>query len=328
MKILAAIVAPFVVLLALLLGVTVLLDKGPPTGFESSRERCLPSLPDSVDEVDLAGDQWQSARAIVDVGRSIDVPARGWVIAVATALQESTLRPLGYGDRDSLGLFQQRAAWAPATARLDPVASARMFYTGGRSGQPGLLDVEGWTAMPLAQAAQAVQVSAFPDAYARWESLSQTIVEKVAGVTVSCAASTAWIAPVRAGSFVFTAAFGECGSNWSFCHTGLDFAASTGTPAMTAADGTVAFSGAGGPYGNLVRVLHPGGVSTWYAHLDTRLVTIGARVRAGDVVGLVGATGNTTGPHLHFEVRTSASGTDSGRPVDPRAWLAQRQALP
>jgi hypothetical protein len=91
------------------------------------------------------------------------------IIALSTAMQESTLRNLNYGDRDSLGLFQQRAAWASAADRRDPHKSAHMFLTGGQGGQRGLLDIPGWQSMPVWQAAQSVQVSAFPTAYAKWE---------------------------------------------------------------------------------------------------------------------------------------------------------------
>jgi murein DD-endopeptidase MepM/ murein hydrolase activator NlpD len=97
---------------------------------------------------------------------------------------------------------------------------------------------------------------------------------------------------------------------------------------MAATDGTVIFSGADGPYGNVVRLLDVDGVATWYAHLDERLVDEGSHVRAGDVVGLVGATGNSTGPHLHFEVRLNASISDAGTATDPRTWLQQQGALP
>jgi peptidoglycan DL-endopeptidase CwlO len=126
--------------------------------------------------LNLAADQLANARTIIDVGRQLSVPARGWVIAVATAMQESTLHNIPGGDRDSVGLFQQRNAWGPFSVRHDPVGSARMFYTGGQQGQRGLLDINGWQSMPLTLAAQAVQVSAFPLAYAKWESLATALV--------------------------------------------------------------------------------------------------------------------------------------------------------
>ena len=85
------------------------------------------------------------------------------MIALSTALQESTLRNLPYGDRDSIGLFQQRDAWGSRADRLNPAMSSRMFFVGGRGGQPGLLSIPDYLSLPVTQAAQAVQVSAFPD---------------------------------------------------------------------------------------------------------------------------------------------------------------------
>ena len=129
-------------------------------------------------------EQLANASAIVDVGAQLGVPIRGWIIAVAVAIQESSLRNLSYGDAagpDSRGLFQQRSAWGPVAERMNPAASTRLFFTGGRHGQPGLLDVPGWQAMPLTVAAQAVQRSAFPSAYAAREGDATAVVSAVAG---------------------------------------------------------------------------------------------------------------------------------------------------
>lgn len=86
-------------------------------------------------------------------------------------------------------------------------------------------------------------------------------------------------------------------------HTGIDYAAPTGTPARTVADGTVEFAGWRPEYGNTVIVRHAGDRSTWYAHLSRVDVRKGAKVTQGQTVGAVGATGTATGPHLHFELR-------------------------
>jgi hypothetical protein len=90
-------------------------------------------------------------------------------------MQESSLININYGDRDSVGLFQQRTSqgWGTVSEIMDPNYSARAFF-GGPSGPNagkirGLLDIRNWQTMPLAKAAQAVQISAFPDAYQKWE---------------------------------------------------------------------------------------------------------------------------------------------------------------
>ncbi|GAB3264826.1 C40 family peptidase [Kineosporia babensis] len=132
-------------------------------------------------DVVLDDSQLENAQTVIETGVALDIPPRGLVVAVATAMQESTLRNINYGDRDSLGLFQQRAAWGPASDRTNPEESARMFFTGGQQGQPGLVDVDNWQSMDVTDAAQEVQRSAFPFAYARWESLAGSLVESVVG---------------------------------------------------------------------------------------------------------------------------------------------------
>jgi murein DD-endopeptidase MepM/ murein hydrolase activator NlpD len=86
-------------------------------------------------------------------------------------------------------------------------------------------------------------------------------------------------------------------------HEGIDIGAAQGTPIRSAASGTVSFAGQMSGYGNIVIVKHAGGLSTRYAHQSAMLVTAGQPVAAGEVIGAVGATGDATGPHLHFEVR-------------------------
>jgi LysM repeat protein len=116
-----------------------------------------------------------NARVIVDVGRSLGIPDQGIVIALAAAAQESGLRNLHSGDLDSLGVFQQRPSqgWGTPEEVLDPVRATTAFYGGATNPNAGrtlgLLDVAGWEAMTVTQAAQAVQRSAHPDHYAKWE---------------------------------------------------------------------------------------------------------------------------------------------------------------
>jgi len=90
-------------------------------------------------------------------------------------------------------------------------------------------------------------------------------------------------------------------------HSGVDLQAIAGTPVLAAQDGTVAFAGPQGAYGNLVVINHTGGLQTRYAQLDTTAVSVGQTVRQGDRIGTVGQTGDATTPHLHFEVRSNSS---------------------
>lgn len=98
-------------------------------------------------------------------------------------------------------------------------------------------------------------------------------------------------------------------------HTGLDIATTTGTPIKVVADGTITFAAYRGSYGYLVKVDHGNGVETWYGHTSKMLVKEGQAVKAGDTIALVGSTGNSTGPHLHFEVRIN------GEHVNPQKYL-------
>jgi len=123
----------------------------------------------------LTDEMAANARLIIQTGRRLGVPDRGIVVALAAAMQESGLRNLNYGDRDSVGMFQQRPStgWGTAAQLQNPTYATELFYGGpsnpnaGRT--RGLLDIHGWQSMSIAQAAQAVQISAYPDAYAKWE---------------------------------------------------------------------------------------------------------------------------------------------------------------
>jgi LysM repeat protein len=123
----------------------------------------------------LTDEMRSNAQIIVQIGRALGVSDRGIIIALATAMQESSLRNINYGDRDSLGLFQQRPStgWGTPEQVLDAAHAARLFYGGplnpNKGKTRGLLDIPGWQSMSLTQAAQAVQISAFPNAYAKWE---------------------------------------------------------------------------------------------------------------------------------------------------------------
>lgn len=141
------------------------------------------TLPDNL-SFEITPEQMGNAVIIVQTGQSLGIPEQGLVIALMTALQESTLRNLTYGDRDSLGLFQQRPStgWGSPDEILDPVKSSKGFYgMADHTSNPGLVDITNWQSMPLGEAAQAVQRSAFPDAYAKWEPDAALLVAQITG---------------------------------------------------------------------------------------------------------------------------------------------------
>ncbi|MFJ9807235.1 M23 family metallopeptidase [Streptomyces sp. NPDC101158] len=121
-------------------------------------------------------------------------------------------------------------------------------------------------------------------------------------------------------SYTITSTYGEAGSMWSSgYHTGLDFAAPTGTPVKAVHGATVKSAGWSGAYGYRIVLELEDGTEIWYCHLSSMTVGVGQSVGTGETIGRVGATGNVTGPHLHLEVHTP-----SGDGIDPAAWLRSK----
>lgn len=134
-----------------------------------------------------SGDQLANAAAIINAGDAMGVPAQGVVIGVMTAMGESGLRALNYGDAagpDSRGLFQQRASWGTLAQRMDATSSATLFFT-------HLLAVPGWQNMTPTAAAHAVQRNADPNHYSKFFKPAQDVVGALAGSDAACAAAAA-----------------------------------------------------------------------------------------------------------------------------------------
>jgi murein DD-endopeptidase MepM/ murein hydrolase activator NlpD len=134
-------------------------------------------------------------------------------------------------------------------------------------------------------------------------------------------ASRQWTLPLT--GYTLSARFGESSYLWSTTHTGLDFAAPEGTPIVSIAAGTVTETAYDGAYGNKTVVQLDGGTEIWYCHQSSQAVSVGDAVAPGETIGTVGSTGNTTGPHLHLEVRPG--GRD---PVDPFTALVLHGVSP
>ena len=146
---------------------------------EESEEEAEPTSsagqPVSGSVTPLNDERRTNAQIIVNVGREMGISDYGIVIALATAMQESSLRNINWGDRDSVGLYQQRpsSGWGTVEQIMDPVYATKLFFGGpnnpNKGKTRGLLDISGWESMPLTEAAQRVQISAYPNAYAKWE---------------------------------------------------------------------------------------------------------------------------------------------------------------
>ncbi|MET8288706.1 M23 family metallopeptidase [Streptomyces sp. NPDC005132] len=125
-------------------------------------------------------------------------------------------------------------------------------------------------------------------------------------------------------SYTLTSRFGDAGSMWSSgYHTGLDFAAPTGTLIKAVHSGTITEAGWAGSYGYRTILTLDDGTELWFCHQSSISVSVGQKVGTGDVIGRVGATGNVTGPHLHLEVHPGG-----GDAIDPMAWLQSKGINP
>lgn len=290
-------------------------------------------------------EQIRNAAIIINTGAELKLPPRAWVIAVATAMQESRLTNLGNlgsaNDHDSLGLFQQRpsAGWGTPAQVQDPVYASRKFYE-------KLQATKGWETTSLTRAAQRVQRSAYPNAYAKHEALATQIVNLLAdgaanavgnSVAMVCAAggqiaASGWTIPLKSsvGSGFRTPARPT--------HQGVDLIVGRYTPIAAVSSGVVSivkcdedhrgrqtcnvdgFPGKGG-CGWMVEIVHAGNVMTRYCHMVQRpFVTVGQQVAAGEIIGRVGTSGNSSGPHLHFEVHLNNDRTSRGA-VDPIGYM-------
>ncbi|WP_327373114.1 LysM peptidoglycan-binding domain-containing M23 family metallopeptidase [Streptomyces sp. NBC_01216] len=171
---------------------------------------------------------------------------------------------------------------------------------------------------PKAAAKAAAKKSSAGSAETRGtRSAERTAVEAApAAPQSSRASSSGWVAPVGGG---ISTPYRASGSMWSSgYHTGVDFIASSGTSVKAVGPGTVYSAGWSGAYGNEVVIRHADGTYSQYAHLSSLSVSAGQTVTGGQQVGLSGSTGNSTGPHLHFEIRTTPS---YGSDIDPLAYL-------
>ncbi|MGW4943807.1 M23 family metallopeptidase [Actinoplanes sp. NPDC004185] len=305
-----------------------------------------------------SAEQMKNAAIIINVGKQLKLPPRAWVIAVATAMQESNLKNLGNlgkrNDHDSLGLFQQRpsSGWGTPAQVTDPVYAATKFY--GK-----LRKVKNWDSLALTRAAQRVQISAYPGAYAKHEPIATQIVNLLAdgaanavgnSLAMTCpeigeVSASGWTSPLAAsGKGLKRSQKMVVGSGFRTAsrprHQGVDLIIGTGNPVRSAASGVISrikcdetFSGrkdcdvpgypGKGGCGWMLEIRHAGKIMTRYCHLVRRPdVQVGQKVTAGQVVATSGTSGNSSGPHLHFEVHLN-NDRSSASAVDPVQFMAE-----
>lgn len=335
---LTAMLTPFALALAVAVGAA-----GAGVLTPASSVICAPPSGEADAHVDgLSSVQLGNARIVHNVSVQMGLPQRAAVIAIATALQESDLHNLGHlgaaNDHDSLGLFQQRPSqgWGSPEQIMNPVYASAKFYQ-------NLISIAGWEHLPLTIAAQTVQRSAFPNAYAKHESHAAAVVAGVAskgswaipGDLEQCVSNAGWTHPLpgyKVNSAVRTA---ERPS-----HDGVDIAAPKGTPIRAAASGVVIkvrcnASLNGGDYscdvdgspavagcGHYLQI-RTGSYIHRYCHLLRKpMVLVGQAVQAGQFIGFVGSSGNSSGPHLHWELHRGSEASPRTA-VDPVTVMRQ-----
>lgn len=290
--------------------------------------------------INLGADQLQMSAQIIGKATETGAGTAGARVALITALQESTLRNLandgsfanltaaerevvlesldyphdGIGsDWDSVNAFQQRPSqgWGTVAELMDPDYAASMFFE-------RLLSLEDFESMPAGAAAQAVQISAYPDAYDRWLPVADAILDVVSGSACRPSAGEfspdGWTSPLPGATLTSGFDMGRIHPIFgqAMPHYGTDLSHPVGTSILAANDGVVIdVSGcqSGCTHsdywvtGYVVAIDHGGGVVTTYNHVLASVpVSVGDEVNGGDEVAQVGLSGNTTGAHLHFQI--------------------------
>lgn len=352
-----------------LLAVGVLMNPAANASCTPGSSLSVGPIPDSLKVTTRNGEtftlnkqQLTHAATIITVGAQTEgIDTRGVTIALMAALTESMLRQLantgtypesgdypndGNGsDHDSLGLFQMRpqAGWGTVAELMDTTYQARAFYggpTGPNSPSPrGLLDIPGWQSMDMGKAAQAVEVSAYPDRYQNYQPVAETILTALTtpaksgtgGESGSVPGTGSVVFPLPAGTWTKTSDWGWRSDPFTgerSYHAGSDYGAADGTPIYAVADGRVVWAEFNGGYGGLIIIEHTVGgeaVRSAYAHMWAHGIHVaeGQTVTAGTHIGDVGSSGRSTGAHLHLEIRPGSTGTES---IDADKWLADHGA--
>lgn len=327
---------------------------------------------DDATTVTLEERQIEVAANIINVGRAAGAGDNGVTIAMMVALQESRIRNLandsvanstdyphdGIGsDHDSVNAFQQRPSqgWGSVEELMNERYAATAFFggpTGPNKGSPrGLLDIDSWQTMDKAEAAQAVQVSAFPDAYAQWETGATKILNTLNSGAEGCDEADFngdVVVPLQYGYVI--SAGGEygprnIGGNASRWHAAVDLSypggpsATCGQPVYSAMDGVVTRADR-----LWVSIEHEDGFVVSYLHMyeEDHLVDVGDKVAAGTQIGEIGNAGESQGMsfgcHLDFRIDTTMNTNaevaslqtagEVGAPaqwanfVDPQAFMA------
>jgi len=280
-------------------------------------------LPASIGR--FKGEQVSNAAAVLGAGQALGVDLRGQTIGVMTAIGESDLVNIDYGDAagpDSRGILAQRdnGAWGSYTDRMTPVVAARNFYQ-------ALLKVPGWQTMPPTAAAHAVQRNQDPSYYTQFWDEAVQVVSALSGIPdlaarlpagggVACAAgaSGGFALPLPRDALSL-----DVLRKPHHDHAGADLPAPTGTPISAVESGTVTAAGPMSGFGShFVAITDSSGWSWYYGHGSSHSVSVGQQVQAGQVIAAVGNEGFSTGPHLHLGLNAPGQTVPTSSPSSYR----------
>jgi murein DD-endopeptidase MepM/ murein hydrolase activator NlpD len=255
-----------------------------------------------------------------------NIPDADSLPGVGSLMSEDSDSGSGNANTTTLGDVQTAAvggdeAGSEQTADAGEALRARILQQAEQ--QQAEVDAEAKAAAEKAAAEQAAALAEKQQTAAEAEAAEEKRKAEEAAAAKAEAERLAKLAASYAlptSSYTITSTYGEAGSMWSSGqHTGLDFAAPTGTPVKAVHGGTVKSAGWSGSYGYRIVLELEDGTEVWYAHLSSMTATAGQKVTTGDTIGRVGATGNVTGPQLHLEVHTAG-----GSGLDPMAWLRDK----
>ncbi|MBT2369466.1 M23 family metallopeptidase [Streptomyces sp. ISL-10] len=259
------------------------------------------SLPDSI------ADNLPDAKSLPGVGSLIsdDAGSEG-------SQADAPLTAMSTGAGDGTATGEQTAGEALRARILQQAEQQRAEADAEAKAAAEKLAAEQAAAAAAKQQSEAEAEAAEAKRKAEEAARAKAEAERLAKLAASYALPTS--------SYTITSTYGEAGSMWSSGqHTGLDFAAPTGTPVKAVHGGTVKSAGWSGSYGYRIVLELEDGTEVWYAHLSSMTASAGQKVATGETIGRVGATGNVTGPHLHMEVHTAG-----GSGLDPMAWLRDK----
>jgi len=238
------------------------------------------------------------------IGPATPAGSTGLNPSQADALNAARIERRDLGSRDASRIDLSLASAQAAAAQAAQQRAARLAANATLTQRRAL-------ALAAAKAASARKAKALADAKA-------DVLAKAAALK---AAAPKIVLPTT--GYHLTARFNQAGGRWAHNHTGLDFAAPMGTPVRSVMAGEVIHADFEGAYGRQVKVRHADGTVTSYSHMSEFDVSVGDSVEAGTMVGRIGMTGNTTGPHVHFEVLPGG-----GDPIDPEPWLREHGLNP